>query len=147
MTPSEYIATLLQRKEALQKETKQAMIGITLDLIGMVRLRVQSSGINPDGVPFADYVPTYKKSRAAAGYQVEFPDITRTGRTLNSIAPEVIEESDERVVVEAAPRTSRGVQILTGLSGKRPRINYPSDDEIQIARDAYSQYLFKILTQ
>lgn len=133
------IERLRQIKADLIANREAELMRIALDQIALVKLRVQSSGLNSNEVPFEDYTPDYKRSRAKAGYQVGYVDFTRTGKLWAGIVPVVVESSLYKTVIEFRANGERGEKILQGAKRKRGNITQPSKSEIQMARDANRQ--------
>lgn len=145
MTADQYSADLRARIRAMRANRPQDVLRITFDLIGQIRLRVQSSGEDFRGRPFDPYTPDYAKQRAKAGYQVGYVDLTRTGRLWASVRPEVIQSTQESTTVEVAPRGQDNVDKARGQVRKRGNIILPSDEELNIAAQANRERIRKYL--
>lgn len=133
------------RAAALRANRTAETLTITLDLIGQIRLRIQTEGEDYQNTPFAPYVPGYAKQRARAGYQVGHVDFTRTGALMRSIQPQVIKEDQDSTTIEVAPRGADNEIKAIGAVRKRGNITLPSDDEIAIAAESNTRRLKKYL--
>jgi len=145
MNTKDMIAELRRRKAEMVSNREADGLKIALDQIALVKLRIQQTGINSDGQKFAPYVPAYVKTRKKGGYQVEFVDLTRTGRLFAGIVPTVSKSTPFSVEIDIAPADQHGKDILAGLSKKRPNILKPNRAEQAMIQEANRQRVFKYL--
>ena len=143
MTPDEFIRNLQARKEALNANRASDCLRITLDLIAQVRLRVQTRGEDYQERTLSPYTPGYAQQRARDGYQVGHVDFTREGRAWASVRPEVINQTNDSVTIEVAPRTGEDLDKFRGAVRKRGNLLLPSDSEIEIAARANRERVLK----
>lgn len=115
----------------IEARQKTALI-TALDLIALVKLRIQTEGRDANNQSFVPYTLPYAKDRQNFGAQTGFVDFTRTGRMWASIRPEIIEDTIEKTVVEIKSRTAEGQAKLNGQFKKRGNILLPTNEEIEI---------------
>lgn len=142
-TIRDLLAKIRQAKADLIANREADALRIALDQIALVKLRIQSRGENAAGAKFPPYVPPYAREREKKGYQIEFVDLTRTGRTLAAIVPVVVESSIFTATISIQGADDQTRAILGGLSRKRGNILEPSADELQLVRDANRQRIRK----
>jgi len=140
------INSLKEAKAQIIANREADALRIALDQVALVKLRIQSRGVNADGAKFEPYVPAYAKQRKNKGYQVEFVDFTRTGRLMASISPRVTSSSVFSATVVIGPDNPESEKILAGLSRKRGNILEPSEQELQIIREANRRRILKYFT-
>ena len=118
---------------------------IGFDLAALIKLRIQTTGVDSSGKAFEGYVSPYAKERQKKGYQIGYVDFTRTGRLMANIAPR-IEKSNvftATVIIDGIGQRSKG--IIAGAARKRGNILSASADEIELARKANISRLEKYL--
>lgn len=130
---------------ALRANQAQETLRVTLDLIALVRLRVQTEGKDYQEQDFDPYTPGYARRRAKAGYQVGYVDFTRTGRLWASVQPEVQAQGGDVVSIQVAPRGQDNVDKARGARAKRGNILLPSESEVDIARQSNRERIRKYL--
>lgn len=145
MNARDYIRNLRARLEALEAARPAETLRITLDLVALVKLRVQTRGENFRETPFAPYTSGYARQRAKAGYQVGYVDFTRTGRLWASVRPEVVKNEPGRTLIQVTARTADDQDKLRGARRKRGNILLPSEKEIEIARRSNRERIRKHL--
>lgn len=128
---------------AMRANRPAETLRVTLDLIALVRLRVQSEGKDYREQDFEPYTPGYARQRAKAGYQVGYVDFTRTGRLWASVQPEVTAQSGDVLQIRVAPQGQDNVDKARGARRKRGNILLPSDSEVAIARAANQERVRK----
>jgi hypothetical protein len=121
------------------------VLAIALDHIALIKLRIQSSGVDADGKDFAPYVPPYARKRKAGGYQVGFVDFTVTGRLMASVRPTIVQSNEFACTVELGAVDDRGKTILTGAEKKRGVLIRPSKEEIKIVENANRERILKYI--
>jgi hypothetical protein len=136
MLISDLIQKLRDAKAQLIQNREADALRISLDLTALVKLRIQTEGKNADNATFEPYTPGYKKERAKAGYQVELVDFTRTGRMFAAVRPVIKSSSIFKATVAIEGTDERSKTILAGAVRKRGNILTPSQDEIDLARNA-----------
>lgn len=144
------IRDLINRLKAAKAEiiaNREAdALRIGFDQAALVKLRIQSRGENAAGAKFEPYTPAYAKQRQGKGYQVEFVDFTRTGRLMASISPRIESSSVFSATVVIGPDNPESEKIIQGLSNKRGDILAPSEQELQIIREANRRRILKYFT-
>lgn len=144
MRADEVIRRLRENLERFKQEREEQTLRITNDLAALVKLRIQTSGRNFQGSPFAPYTPEYSQTRSNAGFQTGYVDFTRTGRLMANIQARVVEVSEGKTRVEIAPDRQENFDKLRGALKKRGNILRPSADEIALAADANRERIAKI---
>jgi hypothetical protein len=137
------IDKIIQAKNDLIANREADALRIVLDQTALLKLRIQSTGKDFQGAPFPDYVPAYKNKRQKEGYQIQFVDLTRTGRTLASIEPSIVESSIFAATVIIQGGNSESQAILRGLSKKRGNVLRFSEQEIALAQRANRERILK----
>ena len=132
-----------QIKQRLTSDREAESLRISLDLLALMKLRIQTEGKNSDEVAFLPYTPAYAKERKSAGYQVGYVDFTRTGRLWANVKPRVESSSvySATVVIEGGEQRSK--DIIAGAARKRGNILQPSRAEIELVRKANRQRILK----
>lgn len=120
---------------------------IAFDVLALVKLRVQTSGVNSEGQSFAPYTPFTKRERTKGGYQVGFVDYTQTGRFWASIRPRVEDSSPFAVTIAIGPTDAYGREILDDAEPKRGNLLLASKEEIEIARKFNFERISNYLNQ
>ena len=145
MTSDEYIAKTRQQLALLNANRPAETLKLALDLKAFVQLRIQTSGRNAAGSRFAPYTPAYSLTRQKKGRQAGYFDWTDSGRAWNSIRPQLI-ASDESTTTYIVKASNGGDQAkLDGQARKRGNILTPSQDEINIAKQANNERVRKYL--
>lgn len=131
-------------------ELERRVLRTASDLKDAVRDRVQVSGENNRGRPFAPYVQSYAKQRQKAGFQIRKVDYTRSGRLWGSIAPRVVSNDGQTIVVEIAPRGRDNELKLLGpgtLKARKDGVQrglptLPNDQEVTEAFESFIGEIF-----
>ncbi len=139
------INRIAQAREQIIANREREVLTLASDQIALLKLRLQTEGVNAQGQPWIPYTSAYSKKRARDGYQVKFVDFTVTGRTLASIVPIVTNSNVFSTSVEIQPSDEQSRAIIAGLSKKRPGILAPSPDEVRILREGNISRLLKYL--
>lgn len=135
------LARIRQIKADIINNRERDMLRIALDQVALIKLRIQTSGKNANGNPFAPYDPNYSKQRQKAGYQVGFVDYTRTGQFWAGIRPRVVSSDIFQTTVQLESDNPRGEDILAGAEKKRGNLLTPSKEEIEFVRTANKKRL------
>lgn len=122
MTINEAIDRLRKARADIINNREREVVGIALDQIALMKLRVQGTGIQDNGQPFAPYSPKYARERARRGFQVGFVDYTRTGQFFASITPRVTESGVFTATVVIEPNNERGVKIIRAAFRRNGRL-------------------------
>lgn len=146
MNAKDFAARLRANIQALRDNQQAETLRITLDLIALIRLRVQTEGLDYQESEFAPYTPGYARQRAKAGYQTEYVDFTRTGRLWASVQPEVSAQSGDVIEVNVGPRGQDNIDKARGARRKRGNITLPSESELAIARAGNEERIRKYYT-
>lgn len=139
------INRIAQAREQIIANREREVLTLASDQIALLKLRLQTEGVNAQGQPWVPYTSVYAKRRARDGYQVKFVDFTVTGRTLASIIPVVTSSTVFATTVEIRPADDQSRAIVSGLSNKRPGILDPSPDEVRILREGNISRILKYL--
>jgi len=124
----------------------QDVLRIANDVTALIKLRIQRSGKNKDGLDFAPYTQQYAKRRAAQGYQVSRVDFTVTGRLFANVRPYLEGRKLNGVVVSITAKEPDNIKKLAGATKKRGNILLPSKKEVEAARQANRQRLLNYIT-
>lgn len=148
MTPNEYQNRIQRAKQLLIENRPAEVLTIAQELIDQVIERIQTGGRNSEGQQFAPYNPIYaQRGRRAQGYQAEYVDFTRRGRMWASVQPFIERNDTDTTQVEIRARDAENQRKIDGQAKKRGNILRPSDQEIQIARDANNARILNFLNE
>lgn len=139
------INRIAQARDQIIANREREVLTLAGDQIALIKLRLQTEGVNAQRQPWIPYTSDYAKRRAKDGYQVKFVDFTITGRTLASIVPIVVNSNLLSTTVEIRPGSDETRAIIAGLNNKRPGILDPSQDEIRILREGNIARILKYL--
>lgn len=134
-------------KISLVSQRADVLLKVASDVLALTKRRVQQTGINSDGDSFEGYTTPYSKVRKKKGLQIQRVDFTDTGRMWTSIRPELIENTQERTVIEVKPSTQAEQDKLNGQFKKRGNILLPSAEELRIAQEIAEECVEEILNQ
>lgn len=137
------INRIRQIKHDLTANREADATRIALDQIALTKLRIQTTGQNSENQPFSPYVPPYAKQRQKAGYQVGYVDFTRSGRMWAAVRPFVVKSSVFSATIEIRGADQRAQDIIAGARAKRGNILRPSQQEIELSREANRQRVLK----
>lgn len=141
----DFVEALKKAREEARQQRPAFTLKMALDTLALIKLRIQGSGQDFEGAPFADYNPIYAKyGREKKGYQSSFVDFTRQGRMWANIVPQVVEATPMKVVVETGAQDDENRAKLAGQVKKRGNILTPSADEVRMVRDANVQRIQNI---
>lgn len=138
-----YAAKIRAGIQAMRANRAAETLRVTLDLIALVRLRVQAEGRDYREMDFAPYTPGYARQRAKAGYQADYVDFTRTGRLWASVQPEVTAQAGDTLEILVSPKGQDNQDKARGARRKRGNILLPSEAEVAIARAANAERIRK----
>lgn len=139
MTLQEYRYKLLAAVQQLAATQGEDALIVSLDFIGLVKLRIQTEGRDKDNAAFPKYVPAYKKVRQKRGLQTEYFDFTDTGRAWASVQPKIIGQVVGRVTVRVKPNGKDNELKAAGQFKKRGNFLLPTKEEIQIVTTGYKE--------
>lgn len=133
-----YISELKARKEEFLKERTNTRLKIILDLKALIALRIQTTGRNYDDEAFAPYSPDYQKRKEKdfENARSGIVDFTVTGNLWRNLKATVTEESDDRIVVSLQADNDTDQAKLNSFVSKWGNILRPSQEEIDIVRQA-----------
>lgn len=146
-TLSEILTRLRKARAELIQNREADALRIAFDHLALLKLRIQRSGNNADGRPFAPYTEQYAKERKGAGYQVDFVDFTRTGRMWAAVQPRVTQSSVFTATVLIEGQDDRSQTIIAGQVKKRGNILRFSKEEEKLVRDANTTRIRKYVNQ
>lgn len=141
----EYVDAMRARLVKMTEERRRDAILTALDAIALVQLRIRTEGKDADGADFVPYDPVYEKSKFAE-FNNSFVDFTRTGSMLNSLTPEIIEETIEFIRVEIKPNNQSDQTKLNAHEKKWGNILRLSEEELQFVLQAWRDRRLKHLT-
>lgn len=126
----DFIQQLKKAREEIRQNRPAESLKMALDVLALMKLRIQGKGEDFEGNPFVGYNPIYAKyGRERQGYQSGYVDFTRKGRMWANISPSIIENTVTRTVVETGARDQENQKKLAGQVKKRGNILTPSDSE------------------
>jgi len=145
---TQQLRALLNRQTSGDMEDR--FLRVANDLKDTVRDRVQNSGTNRRGQPFAPYVPGYARERLRKGFQARKVDYTRSGRLWANIQPVVVSRNEREIVIEIGPQSRENELKLLGPGTTKPRKDgvqrglptLPNDQEIS---DAFEDMVLDII--
>lgn len=151
MTLRDWVEYRRQRLAEMERNRDQDALVIASDLIAQVQLRIQTSGINYQGLAFTPYSEGHKRRRVKAGAQNTYVDFTITGQMWRNIRPEVVRSDASSTTVQITARDQLNQNKLRGAvnspkRGPRGNILIPSDEEIQLANIANRDRVIRYLT-
>jgi hypothetical protein len=137
ITITEYRQKLaLADAEMLRTQAGDALLS-ALDLLALIKRRIQTKGQNYNNVSFSPYTKAHKKVRQNYGAQTEKVDFTMTGRLMANITPIVEKTDGQSTTININARTSDNQVKIAGAIRKRGNILTPSEQEKKIAVNAY----------
>lgn len=120
-----------------RNDRENIALRIAKDLKAQVQLRVQTSGLNSEGRPFEPYVPRYKAQRKKKGFQPFYFDMTRSGEYWADVKEEVVNSNPNEVTIQIGPTRQNNINKALGQVKKRGNILIPSDEELELAFEAW----------
>lgn len=144
MDVKQYIQRLRDGLTELEEQRQTEVLRIALDATALLKLRIQTSGINADGNAFAGYTPDYAKQRQKKGAQTGYFDFTVTGRAMANIQPRVELNEEGKTVVVIGARDQGNIDKIRGQFKKRGNILRLSTDEIRLISDANQERVSKL---
>ena len=127
-----------QRAELLRTRSNDALLS-ALDLLALVKRRIQSKGESSTGAAFSPYTKDYKKFREQRGAQTAYVDATLTGRLMANIQPMVESDTNEATTVSIAARSKENINKMLGFAKKRGNLLLPNKAEIDLLKKIYVQ--------
>ena len=145
MTVSEYIASVQNLVEDLERSREARALRAGLSGIALIRNRVQKKRQAPDGGIFGEYARP-KKNRAASGDQrINWTD---TGAMMGGLTVVTERKNSEGVTVAIEPKTQKLKARLSynvelqERKNRNPNIIALSDEEVDLVIEEYSENLF-----
>lgn len=146
MTFDEFQQKLLLAKTTIISSRARLALLAANDLSATVKLRIQETGQDANGLQFSPYTPQYAiKGRKQKGYQAEYVDFTRTGRMMANIQPQVASDTKEKTLIVITARSQSERAKLRGQGRKRGNIIRPSVQEIATLRAQYGQAVIRLI--
>jgi len=139
MSISEHIHFLQSIAARLADTQVDDALTSTLDMIGLVKLRLAEQGLSASGAPFTDYNPIYAQKRKDKGLQVGHKDFNVTGELYRSIKPEISAQSIGTIQVDITVRGTDNQVKVRGQVKRDGFILQPSPSEIQTVALAQSR--------
>lgn len=141
-TPTQFTIAIKKAKNELIENTAKDALLSSLDMLALVKLRVQTRGKDFEEKAFRPYSARRKAERQDRGAQTDFVDFTLTGRLWNNIQPIVKSESAGEVkIVVGATSADNEEKLLNNLK-YRPLITRPTLKEILILRKIHEKRRF-----
>ena len=128
-----------------RSDRESIALRISKDLKAQVQLRIQTGGLNNQGRPFESYVPSYQKTRKKKGFQPFYFDMTRSGEYWADVKEEIVNSTPNEVTVQIGPTRQNNIDKALGQVEKRGNILLPSDDELELAFEAWVESIFNRL--
>lgn len=144
MLARDYIRRIRENLQRLNQQRDQEALKIMLDATAVLKLRIQTTGIDAQGRAFAPYVPGYAKRRQRGGLQTGYVDFTVTGRLWANVQPRVEESGAGHTVVIIGARDEGNKDKLRGAVKKRGNILRLSQAEIALVSDANRERINKL---
>jgi hypothetical protein len=137
-----FIRDIEVRLNQIRAEREQNILRLSLDFIGLVRLRIRSRGVNFEEQPFTPYSDSYARQREKEGYQSKRVDFTKTGAMLNSITPTIIRSLEGTTIVQIKARDQNqqdklNFQVTKLQRAPRGNILKPTQKEILFLQDQF----------
>jgi hypothetical protein len=129
---------LLERKAELLRTRSQDAVLSALDLLALVKLRINRKGENSEGSNFTPYSKDYKKERVKRGAQVAYKDFNVTGRLQANIAPQIENETANTTTVSIGARSKENRDKLAGQFKRDGNILTPNKTEIELLKKVYA---------
>ena len=146
ISPQEFKRRIQKAQRELEEQRKPFVLRMLLDTIAIIKQRVQTSGTNSQGKPFAPYNPIYAiRGRQEKGFQSSFVDFTRSGRLWASIIPKIVDEKDGTTTGEIGARDRENQDKVNGAFKKRGNILRPTKAEIDIIQKANNLRVQRII--
>ena len=144
MTARDFADQIRRNVEALRNNREAELKIIGLDLVAVLKDRIQRSGENYQGAKFTPYTPGYATQRQKKGFQIGYVDFTRSGRLWASVYPDVDGNGAKFTVVISA-HGADNIKKVTKAEKKRGNILRPSQDELNLAEQANAARVRKYL--
>lgn len=109
------------------------------DGIAMVKLRIQTSGLDKNSSPFAPYTSPYAKWRQNKGYQVGYVDFTVTGRLWANVRPFISSQVPGAITIQVKASNAGDQKKIDGAFKKRGNILLNTPDEERILTLTHAQ--------
>ena len=145
MSPDEFLEQWAALREELTNNRSREVLLVAHESLALIRLRVQSSGIDADGQSFGFYSAQYEKERERRNLRTDFIDLTATGGMWREL--EVTIEADEEEISTALVqgRTTRAIDLLEYKSDRYGDLLQLSDDEEDKVTKAYFERKIELI--
>ena len=111
-----------QFQREVTEERPQRTLEAAFDLLALVKLRIQTSGLNSDSQPFESYTTPYSQTRQEKGLQTGHVDFTDTGNLFQDIKPRITSNDLISTTVSIRPDRQINKDKLAGFFEKRGNI-------------------------
>lgn len=146
ISPQEFKRRIEKAQQELESQRKPFVLKMLLDTIAIIKRRIQTSGTNSQGKPFAPYNPIYAiRGRQEKGFQSAYVDFTRSGRLWASIIPKIVGEKEGSTTGEIGPRDRENQDKVNGAFKKRGNILLPTKAETDIIQKANNLRVQRII--
>jgi hypothetical protein len=129
----DFLDKLEETKDDLIKNAVSDLLTVSLDAIGLIRLRLGTTGLNADGNNFSPYSPRWSRNRQERGRDITKKNFIDTGQLLRSLT--VKPQADGSVIIE--PRTQDDINKLAGASLQNDFPIRLSAKEIEALQQSY----------
>ncbi len=145
MSPDEFLEQWAALREELTNNRSREVLLVAHESLALIRLRVQSSGIDADGQSFGFYSAQYEKERERRNLRTDFIDLTATGGMWREL--EITIEADEEEISTALVqgRTTRAIDLLEYNSDRYGDLLQLSDDEEDRITKAYFERKIELI--
>ena len=145
MSPDEFLEQWAALREELTNNRSRDVLLVAHESLALIRLRVQSSGIDADGQSFGFYSAQYEKERERRNLRTDFIDLTATGGMWREL--EITIEADEEEISTALVqgRTTRAIDLLEYNSDRYGDLLRLSDDEEDKVTKAYFERKIELI--
>jgi len=139
MSPDEFLEQWAALREELTNNRSREVLLVAHESLALIRLRVQSSGIDADGQSFGFYSAQYEKERERRNLRTDFMGMWRE--------LEVTIEADEEEISTALVqgRTTRAIDLLEFNSDRYGDLLQLSDDEEDRITKAYFERKIELI--
>ncbi len=145
MSPEEFLEQWAALREELTNNRSREVLLVAHESLALIRLRVQSSGIDADGQSFGFYSAQYEKERERRNLRTDFIDLTATGGMWRELEVTIEEDEEEISSALVQGRTTRAIDLLEFNSDRYGDLLQLSDDEEDRITKAYFERKIELI--
>jgi hypothetical protein len=145
MSPEEFLEQWAALREELTNNRSREVLLVAHESLALIRLRVQSSGIDADGQSFGFYSAQYEKERERRNLRTDFIDLTATGGMWRELEVTIEEDEEEISTALVQGRTTRAIDLLEFNSDRYGDLLRLSDDEEDRITKAYFERKIELI--